>query len=130
MVPGRSILQKNALYSNSARRIFIISFSFPISTPVLFLLRNDVILTILIRRHANVFGELQIEVALRIISHHFSDPCNGQISRDKQCLRLTDPAAQQILHRRVAAHLLKDVRQVIGTDMQCFPMLCSVIGSI
>ena len=67
---------------------------------------HDVILAELVRRHADVFGKLQIEIALRIITDHLRDASDGQIRGDEQRLRLSDPAAQQILHWRVAAHPL------------------------
>lgn len=38
---------------------------------------HNIILPELIRRHADVFGKLQIEIALRVISHHFRDTRDG-----------------------------------------------------
>ena len=59
---------------------------------------HNIILPELIRRHADVFGKLQIEIALRVISHHLRDTRDGQVGRDQQRLCFTDAAAQQILH--------------------------------
>ena len=71
---------------------------------------RNIILPELIRRHADVFGKLQIEIALRVISHHLRDTRDGQVGRDQQRLRFTDAAAQRILHGRIPAHLLENMR--------------------
>ena len=71
---------------------------------------HNIILPELIRRHADVFGKLQIEITLRVISHHLRDMRDGQVGRDQQRLCFTDAAAQQILHRRIPAHLLENMR--------------------
>ena len=71
---------------------------------------HNIILPELIRRHADVFGKLQIELALRVISHHLRDTRDGQVGRDQQRLCFTDAAAQQILHGRIPAHLLENMR--------------------
>ena len=71
---------------------------------------HNIILPELIRWHADVFGKLQIEIALRVISHHLRDTRDGQVGRDQQRLCFTDAAAQQILHGRIPAHLLENMR--------------------
>ena len=71
---------------------------------------HNIILPELIRRHADVFGKLQIEIALRVISHHLRDTRDGQVSCNQQRLCFTDAAAQQILHGRIPAHLLENMR--------------------
>ena len=70
-------------------------------------LRNDVILPELVGRHTHIFGELQIEIALRIIPHHLRNARDRQVGGDEQGLRLADAAAQQILHGGIPAHLLE-----------------------
>ena len=71
---------------------------------------HNIILPELIRRHADVFGKLQIEIALRVISHHLRDTRDGQVGCNQQRLCFTDAAAQQILHGRIPAHLLENMR--------------------
>ena len=76
--------------------------------PLGFLLDADnIILPVFFRRHADIFRKLEIKIALGIVTYHTGNCCNRQIGRDKQCLRLADAAAQQILHRGISAHLLE-----------------------
>ena len=85
------------------------------NTPLLFLsaaaffvfLGNNIVLSKFIRRQSDIFCKLQIKVALGIITNHFRNAGDRKIRGDQQCLCLPNPPPQQILHRRIAAHLLK-----------------------
>ena len=71
------------------------------------MLRNNIVLAELVGRHADVFGKLQIEIALGIVTHHLGNARNRQVGRNQQGLRLADAAAQELLHRGIPAHLLE-----------------------
>ena len=71
---------------------------------------HDIILAVFVGRHADVFGELQVEIALRLIADHLGNPGDRIIGRDEQGLRFTNAAAEQVLHRRVPVHLFENMR--------------------
>ena len=74
----------------------------------------QIVLTVLSRRHPYDFGKLRVKIILRLKPHLFRNLGHGQAGCEQQVLGLADSAAKQILHGRVSAGLLKDMRQVIG----------------
>ena len=53
-----------------------------------------------------------------VIPHLRCNPRYRQISCDEQRLRFANPAAQNILQRRISGHFLADMRQIVRTDVQ------------
>ena len=96
---ARMLFSAVVLIKKSLHRILTLYRDFLLAFALRLLLDaggHNIILPELIRWHADVFGKLQIEIALRVISHHLRDTRDGQVGRDQQRLCFTDAAAQQL----------------------------------
>ena len=84
-------------------------------------------MAVFIRRHADILGKLKIKIARRVIADHLRDARDRELGRDEQGLRLSDAAAQQILHGRIAAHFLEHMGQVFffETKSESHNRICS-----